>query len=136
MEEIIKIKEKRTIRIDELGRIHLPIYISEKLNIQPDDKLYIYRSGINIILEKSNYKVEKETTFLEKKIINGETEICIEISRIKNSIKENEKGKLRVVDELRNCIIPLEIREELNITKNDTLKISTKGNKIILEKEK
>ena len=138
MEKILQIKkeEKLSIRIDGLGRIHLPIYISEKLNIQEGDKLYIYRSGINIILEKSNFKIEKKIILKEKKIINNETEICIEISEIKNSILENEKGKLRAVDELRNCVIPIEIRNELGIVDNDTFKPHIKGNKIILVKER
>ena len=108
----------------------------EKLNIQEGDKLYIYRSGINIILEKSNFKIEKKIILKEKKIINNETEICIEISEIKNSILENEKGKLRAVDELRNCVIPIEIRNELGIVENDTFKPHIKGNKIILVKER
>ena len=138
MEQILETKEqtKFIIKMDELGRIHIPIQVRKMLNIQEREKLYIYRSGINIILEKSDIKIEKKIILKEKKIINNETEICIEISEIKNSILENEKGKLRAVDELRNCVIPIEIRNELGIVENDTFKPHIKGNKIILVKER
>ncbi len=138
MEQMLQTKkqEKLFIRMDELGRIYLPIQIREELKIHQGDKLYVYRSGINIILEKSNFKVEKEKIFEEKKIINHEVEIHIEINKIKNSIMENEKGKLRVIDELGNCVIPIEIRKELGITENNDFKICIKDNKIILIKNR
>lgn len=52
MEQILETKEqsKFIIKMDELGRIHIPIQVRKMLNIQQRDKLYIYRSGINIIL--------------------------------------------------------------------------------------
>ena len=126
MEQILETKEqtKFIIKMDELGRIHIPI----------QEKLYIYRSGINIILEKSDIKVEKEIIYSEKKIIDNDTEIYIQISRIKDSILENSNGNLRVVDELGICVIPIEIRKELKINENDTFKICIKDNKIILIK--
>ena len=132
MEQILETKEqtKFIIKMDELGRIHIPIQVRKMLNIQQRDKLYIYRSGINIIL----YKVEEEIIYSEKKIIDNGTEIHIQISRIKDSILENSNGKLRVVDELGNCVILIEIRKELKINENDALKICVKDNKIILIK--
>lgn len=138
MEENLQInqQEKLFIRIDELGRIHLPIQVRNKLNIYSRDKLYIYKSGKNIILEKLNFKVEKEKIFEEKKIINHEMEIHIEINKMRNSILEDKKGILRVVDELGRCVIPIEIREELNILGNDIFKIWIKDNKIILIKNR
>lgn len=138
MEQILETKEqtKFIIKMDELGRIHIPIQVRKMLNIQEREKLYIYRSGINIILEKSNYKVEKEKVFEEKQMINNEMEIHIEISKIKNSIKEDEKGKLRTIDELGNCVIPIEIRKELGIKENNDFKICIKDNKIILIKNR
>ena len=136
MEQILETKEqtKFIIKMDELGRIHIPIQVRKMLNIQQRDKLYIYRSGINIILEKSDIKVEEEIIYSEKKIIDNGTEIHIQISRIKDSILENSNGKLRVVDELGNCVIPIEIRKELKVNENDALKIYVKDNKIILIK--
>lgn len=41
---------------------------------------------------------------------------------------------MRVVDELGNCVILIEIRKELKINENDALKICVKDNKIILIK--
>ena len=138
MEQILETKEqtKFIIKMDELGRIHIPIQIRKELNIQEREKLYIYRSGINIILEKSNYKVEREKVFEEKQMINNEMEIHIEISKIKNSIMEDEERKLRTVDELGNCVIPIEMRKELEIKENNDFKICIKDNKIILIKKR
>ena len=59
-------------------------------------------------------------------------EIHIEISRIKEYSLENKKRKVRVVDEFGNCVIPIEIRKELQIFENDNFKICTKDNKLIL----
>ena len=136
MEQMLQKQTNFNLKMDELGRIHIPIQIRNELNIQEREKLYIYRSGINIILEKSNYKVEKEKVFEEKQMINNEMEIHIEISKIKNSIKEDEKGKLRTIDELGNCVIPIEIRKELGIKENNDFKICIKDNKIILIKNR
>lgn len=123
-------------KIDELGRIHLQKELRKDLKIQEGDKLYVYRSGINIILEKSNIKVEKEKIFEEQAIINNEMEIRLEISKIKNTILSDKKGILRTIDELGRCIIPIDIRKELNITQSDIFKICKKDNKIILVKER
>lgn len=136
MEQILETKEqtKFIIKMDELGRIHIPIQVRKMLNIQEREKLYIYRSGINIILEKSDIKIDKEIIYSEKKIIDNDVEVYIQISKIKNSVLENSKGKLRTVDELGNCVIPIEIRKELKVNENDALKIYVKDNKIILIK--
>ena len=136
MEQMLQKPTKFNSKMDELGRIHIPIQIRKELNIQEREKLYIYRSGINIILEKSNYKVEREKVFEEKQMINNEMEIHIEISKIKNSIMEDEKRKLRTVDELGNCVIPIEMRKELEIKENNDFKICIKDNKIILIKKR
>ena len=92
----------------------------------------MYRSGINIILDKSNYKVEKEKVFEQKTIIENGIEYYIEITRIKNSILSDKKGLLRAVDEFGRCIIPMELRKELHISENNILKICIKDNKLIL----
>ena len=138
MEQILETKEqtKFIIKMDELGRIHIPIQVRKMLNIQEREKLYIYRSGINIILEKSNYKVEKEKVFEQKTIIENGIEYCIEITRIKNSILSDKKGLLRAVDELGRCVIPIEIRKELHISENNILKIYIKDDRIILIKNR
>ena len=136
MEQMLQKPTKFNSKMDELGRIHIPIQIRKELNIQEREKLYIYRSGINIILEKSNYKVEREKVFEEKQMINNEMEIHIEISKIKNSIMEDEERKLRTVDELGNCVIPIEMRKELEIKENNDFKICIKDNKIILIKKR
>lgn len=132
MEQTLQIKERLFTKVDELGRIKIPRKTLNILNIQTGDKLYIYRSGINIMLEKSNYKVEKEKVFEQKTIIENGIEYCIEISRIKNSILSDKKGLLRAVDELGRCVIPIEIRKELHISENNILKICIKDNKLIL----
>ena len=138
MEQVLKKEEqlKSIIKIDELGRIHIPIQARNMLNIQERDRLYIYRSGVNIILKKANIKDEKKITYCENKIIDNDTEVYIQISKIKNSVLENSNGKLRTVDELGNCVIPIEIRKELRIHENNTFKICIKDNKIILIKNK
>lgn len=137
MEQVLKkMKKGYTTKIDELGRIHIPIQIRNILDIKERDKLCVYRSGTNIILEKSNIKVDKKVVFEEKQLIDGDTEIHITISKIKDSILENTKGILRVVDELGNYIIPIEIRKELNITERNTFKICVNDNKIILIKNR
>lgn len=41
----------------------------------------------------------------------------------------------RHIDELGRIVIPKEIRKELDLKRYDELKITTKGNKIILSKE-
>lgn len=136
MEQMLETKKQTRfiIKIDELGRIHIPIQVRNKLNLHERDKLYIYKSGTNIILEKSNIKNEKEKIIEEKKIISNDTEVYIKISKISNCISENNKGKLRVIDELGNCVIPIEVRKELHIIESDMLKICVKDNKIILIK--
>ncbi len=136
MEQTLQIKERLFTKVDELGRIKIPRKTLNILNIQTGDKLYIYRSGINIILEKSNYKVEKEKVFEQKTIIENGIEYCIEITRIKNSILSDKKGLLRAVDELGRCVIPIEIRKELHISENNILKIYIKDDRIILIKNR
>ena len=136
MEQTLQIKERLFTKVDELGRIKIPRKTLNILNIQTGEKLYIYRSGINIILEKSNYKVEKEKVFEQKTIIENGIEYCIEITRIKNSILSDKKGLLRAVDELGRCVIPIEIRKELHISENNILKIYIKDDRIILIKNR
>ena len=134
MEQLLENKKDVNFNtgIDILGRIHIPIQLRKALKIKTGNRLYIYRSGINIILEKSNINIEK--VYVARKMINNDMKIYTEIYRIKDSVLENKKRKLRVVDELGNCVIPIEIRKDLQIFENDTFKICTKDNKIILIK--
>ena len=69
MEQLYKNKkqEKFYTGIDELGRIHIPIQLRKDLEIKTESKLYIYISGINIILEKTNINIEKDKIYDEKK---------------------------------------------------------------------
>ena len=46
-----------------------------------------------------------------------------------------KKEKVRKIDELGRIIIPIELRQTLNIIQNDEMKIYMQDGKIILEKK-
>ena len=43
MEQMLQKQTNFNLKMDELGRIHIPIQIRNELNIQEREKLYIYR---------------------------------------------------------------------------------------------
>ena len=46
-----------------------------------------------------------------------------------------EKEKVRKIDGLRRIVIPIELRQSLNINENDEIKIYMQDRKIILERK-
>lgn len=137
--EKLKVKKINEIqKVNELGQIVIPIAKRKVLEIKAGDKLEIYRSGKNIILKKVKVVIHKDIIEKAKTIINGQIEIDITIKKIKTDIDRNCKKNhyVRTIDELGRVIIPLELREELDIMENDEMKVCIKENMIILIKIK
>lgn len=137
--EKLNVKKFDEIRkVNELGQIVIPIAKRKVLEIKAGDKLEIYRSGKNIILKKVKVVIHKDIIEKAKTIINGQIEIDITIKKIKTDIDRNCKKNhyVRTIDELGRVIIPLELREELDIMENDEMKVCIKENMIILIKIK
>lgn len=137
--EKLNVKKIDEIRkVSELGQIVIPIVKRKVLEIRAGDKLEIYRSGKNIILKKVNVVIHKDIIEKAKTIINGQIEIDITIKKIKTDIDRNYKKNhyVRTIDELGRIIIPLELREELDIMEDDEIKVCIKDNMIILIKIK
>ena len=133
--ENLRIKRKEEIRkVDDLGRITIPVTKTKELEISTGDKLEVYKSGKNIILKKVDVKISKDTIQIVRAIINGELEIDIEVKHLKTRFDKNynKNHELKVIDELGRILIPRELREELNINRNDKMKICIKDNMIIL----
>lgn len=133
--ENLRIKRKEEIRkVDDLGRITIPVTKRKELEISTGDKLEVYKSGKNIILKKVDVKISKDTIQIVRAIINGELEIDIEVKNLKTRFDKNynKNHELKVIDELGRILIPRELREELNINRNDKMKICIKDNMIIL----
>lgn len=133
--ENLRIKRKEEIRkVDDLGRITIPVTKRKELEISTGDKLEVYKSGKNIILKKVDVKISKDTIQIVRAIINGELEIDIEVKHLKTRFDKNynKNHELKVIDELGKILIPRELREELNINRNDKMKICIKDNMIIL----
>lgn len=135
--ENLRIKRKEEIRkVDDLGRITIPVTKRKELEISTGDKLEVYKSGKNIILKKVDVKISKDTIQIVRAIINGELEIDIEVKHLKTRFDKNynKNHELKVIDELGRILIPRELREELNINRNNKVKICIKDNMIILIK--
>ena len=135
--ENLRIKRKEDIRkVDDLGRITIPATKRKELKISTRDKLEVYKSGKNIILKKVDVKITKDTIQIVRAIINGELEIDIEVKNLKTRFDKNynKNHELKVIDELGRILIPRELREELNINRNNKVKICIKDNMIILIK--
>ena len=135
--ENLRIKRKGDIRkVDDLGRITNPATKRKELKISTGDKLEVYKSGKNIILKKVDVKITKDTIQIVRAIINGELEIDIEVKNLKTRFDKNynKNHELKVIDELGRILIPRELREELNINRNNKVKICIKDNMIILIK--
>ena len=133
--ENLRIKRKEEIRkVDDLGRITIPVTKRKELEISTGDKLEVYKSGKNIILKKVDVKISKDTIQTVRAIINEELEIDIEVKHLKTKFDKNhnKNHELKVIDELGRILIPRELREELNINRNDKMKICIKDNMIIL----
>ena len=81
--ENLRIKRKEEIRkVDDLGRITIPVTKRKELEISTGDKLEVYKSGKNIILKKVDVKISKDTIQIVRAIINGELEIDIEVKHL------------------------------------------------------
>ena len=121
---------ERVRKIDELGRIVIPIEIRNYLDIKSGEKIDILKSGRNIILRKS--------TNIKKHIRHINIEKGIEVDIQVTYYKDHEKQNLytRSINELGLLVIPLELRKSLDIKEKDSLKIYVKNDYIILIKEK
>lgn len=134
MKESIKISNTVERKIDELGRIVIPIETRKKLHITNDDHLEISKSGKNIILKKLEKSTKKDRLQNMKITLDNEIEINIDINKINDTIEESN-NRVRTIDELGRIVIPLELREKLDIWEKDTMKICVKDNMIILIKK-
>ena len=121
---------ERVRKIDELGRIVIPIEMRNYLEIRTGDKIDILKSGRNIILHKStNTKKHIRHIDIEKGI-----EVDIQVTYYKKNEKPN--SYIRSINELGMLVIPLELRKSLDIKEKDSLKICVKDDYIILIKER
>lgn len=137
MKKIIKVSENNERKVDELGRIVIPITMRKKLNIQENDYLEMYKSGKNIILKKLEYNAKKNNLSNLNIIINNDIQLNIDINKIENNISKSKCNEaiVRTIDELGRVIIPKQLREELNIKERNILKLCEKDNMIILIKK-
>lgn len=137
MNQVIKVTENNERKIDELGRIVIPITIRERLQIHENDYLEICESGKNITLKKvENYLGEKLINNF-KITLDNKIEVNIDIKPITRKIPErtNRKATVRAVDQLGRIIIPKELRDRLRIKDKEAMKICEKDNMIILIKK-
>lgn len=135
----LKIKKENDVRrVDGLGRIIIPLIKRKELGIFEGDKLEVYKSGKNIILKKVDIEVSRDVIQIVKAIIDMQLEIDIKVKKINTNFNKNNINSygLRTIDELGRILIPSEIREELNIKKNDKIKICIKDDMIILIKKR
>lgn len=136
--ERLKVKNKENIRkIDEIGRIVIPLNNRKQLNINTGDKLEIFISGKNIVLKKPDVKIHKKIIETIRTVINDELELDIQVKSIKFDVisKKNYRNYyLRAIDELGRIVIPVEIREKLEIKEKEKFKICVKDNLIVLIK--
>ena len=122
--------EQKIRKIDELGRIVVPIEMRNHLEIKTGDKIDICKSGRNIILKKSE-NIEKKMKHIT---IDKGIEVDIQITYLKNNSTHN--CYTRSINELGMVVIPLELRKNLNIKEKDKMKICVKDDNIILIKER
>lgn len=122
--------EQKIRKIDELGRIIIPIEMRNYLEIKTGDKIDICKSGRNIILKKSE-NIERQMKHID---IDKGIEIDIQITYLKNNSAHN--CYTRSINDLGMVVIPLELRKNLNIKEKDKVKICVKDNNIILIKER
>ena len=122
-------------RIDELGRIVIPLTIRQKLNLHENDYLEICKSGKNITLNKIEKYQQKEHLNNFNITLNNEIQINIDISKLNNNIPTATKGIVRTIDQLGRIIIPMQLRKDLGIKEKDSIKICYKDNMIILIKK-
>lgn len=143
MKESIKISNTIKRKIDELGRIVIPIEIREFLQVKENDYLEICRSGKNIILRKSEVNIKEDNKQDIKISLGNDIEISIKVNGNNRSIQKNVKTRkklniydIRPIDVIGRIQIPKWLRDELHIYEKDTMKICVKDNMIILIKVK
>ena len=125
-----EVKNENNVIVDELGRIQLERKILNKMGIKPKDKLEIYVSDRNVILNKTKSEITQSRK--TKIYIVNKYEIKIEISKV----DFNTNHKMTTVDELGRMLILYEVREQLGIIENDKLKVYIKDDMIILTPKK
>lgn len=139
MKESIKISNTIKRKIDELGRIVIPIEIRKLLNIEENDYLEICRSGKNIILRKSEVSNRANNEHNIKISIGNDIEFSIKINVNNQSIQKSTKFNIydiRPIDAIGRIQIPKWLRDELYIYEKDTMKVCVKDDMIILIKVK
>lgn len=143
MKESIKISNTIKRKIDELGRIVIPIEIRKFLNIEENDYLEICRSGKNIILRKSEVSNRANNEQNIKFNIGKDIEFTIKININNQTIQKNIQKRtkfniydIRPIDEIGRIQIPKWLRNELRIYEKDTMKVCVKDDMIILIKVK
>lgn len=113
-------KSKEVI-VDRLGRINLSQQIREKLDIKEGEKFESYIENEDIILKRVDEN--KADEIVEEKVGN-----ILNVKKINGHL-------VRTLDELFRIVLPLEIRDKLQIKENDKLFEYVKDNdKIILQK--
>lgn len=96
-------------RVDEVGRVVIPIEIRNGFNIKEKDPMEIYVDNNFIILKRCDLDCFEDT------ILNS--------------------GRLiRRVDELGRVVIPIEIRNRFDIKEKDSMEIYTRDGSIALKK--
>ena len=93
-----------TRKVDELGRVVIPIEIRRSRKWEIGDKIAMYTQGRNIVL----YKVEDST--------------------------DQNGGIIRKLDELGRMVLPRESRKKFEIEVGDEIEIYTDNAKVILKK--
>lgn len=112
MEKITNIKESymEVRTVDEIGRIVIPVDKRKLLKINVGEKLAIYESGQNIIIEK----IESSNIKNIQVLLDTDIQLDIHISKI-NKQNNNKLIYTRTIDELGRIIIPTEIRTNKKI---------------------
>ncbi len=113
------------VTVDRLGRVNIFLSLKEKFNIVEKEKFEIYTENGNIVLK-----------VIDKDEINNivEEKICYNGNCILN-VKKLNGHYVRCVDELLRIVLPIELRDELDIKENDKLvEYGENANKIVLQK--
>jgi len=90
-------------KVDELGRIVIPIITREELGIEAKDYLEVFELKNKILLKKTQ------------------------------EVRTNENAnRIRAVDEVGRFALPIELRKKIGINEKDEFNISIDGSTIVL----
>lgn len=111
-------------KVDELGRIVINLLLQEKIGINKESYVGIILKGKKIIIKKLNDSIIKKIK--EQKAKNKQDYIIY---------VQNEKNiTVRAIDELARLVIPIQLREKLDIKERDKLIEYIEDKEIVLEK--